>query len=47
MSMTGRWIDEILEKANSGDVDAQDTLREAGLWLSPEEEADREMEMNS
>lgn len=45
MSMTGRWIDELTEKANKGDVDAQNTLRSAGLWETEEEAADREFEM--
>lgn len=47
MSMTGRWIDQLAEQAEQGDVSAQETLRNAGLWETASDFADREFEVIS
>jgi hypothetical protein len=38
MSMTGRWIDDLRERAERGDAEARETLRHAGLWSDEGEE---------
>ena len=43
MSMTKRWIEDLRDKADGGDAEAQETLQGAGLWQS-EEDAAREAE---
>lgn len=36
MSLTKRWIDELYEAAQSGNVEAREALTEAGLWTEDE-----------
>lgn len=44
MGITKQWISELLEKADAGDKESQDTLRRAALWETEEESREREAE---